>query len=96
MISGFDAAVRGMAVGDITTVRIAPEDAYGLRDPSLLVEVDKSQVPEGISVGDTLFTASGQQVVVAEIRDDVVVIDANHVLAGEFLTFEIELVGIAG
>jgi peptidylprolyl isomerase len=94
MIPGFDQAVRGMAVGDLKSVRIAAGDAYGERDDALLIEVGIDQVPEGAQVGDQLSTSDGQTVVVAEIDGDAVLIDANHPLAGQALTFEIELLSI--
>lgn len=95
MITGFDEAVRGMAVGDVKTVRIDPEDAYGPVDEANIVEVGLDQVPEGVQVGDELqdpFT--GRAVRVIAVDADSATIDLNHPLAGEALTFEIEMVGI--
>ena len=96
MIVGFDAAVQGMKLGEVKTVRLAPADAYGEKDPAATIEVGLADVPEGTAVGDALFAQTGQQFVVLEINDDVVVLDANHPLAGEHLTFEIEIVSIGG
>ena len=94
MIPGFDAAVRGMVVGEIKSVRLSPEDAYGERSDELIVEVPVANLPEGTEVGQTLFTNSGQSVVVVAIDGETATIDANPRLAGEFLTFEIEMVAI--
>ncbi len=94
MISGFDDAVRGMAVGELKTVRLAPADAYGERSEDLIIEIPSASLPEGTEVGQTLFTSSGQSVVVVSIDGDTARIDTNHRLAGEFLTFEIEIVAI--
>ena len=94
MISGFDAAVRGMAVGEIKTVRLTPAEAYGESDPAAFIEVALDQVPEGTQVGDQLIGPTGQTVVVTEINGNTVIIDTNHRLAGEHLTFEIEVVSI--
>ena len=95
MIAGFDAGVRGMAEGETKTIRIEPADAYGDYDPSLLVEVDISQVPEGVSAGDVLVDpTSGAPVPVVSVEGSVVTLDLNHQLAGEALTFEIEMVTI--
>ena len=94
MIVGFDEAVRGMKVGEVKTVRLEPAKAYGEKDPEALIEVPLEQVPEGTQAGDTLFSPQGQSVTVVEVNSGVVVIDANHRLAGEFLTFEIEIVAI--
>jgi peptidyl-prolyl isomerase F (cyclophilin D) len=95
MIPGFDAGVRGMSVGETKTIRIEPADAYGEIDPTLIVEVDLSQVPEGTTAGDTLVDpTTGSQVKVVSIEDEVVTLDLNARLAGEALTFEIEMVAI--
>jgi FKBP-type peptidyl-prolyl cis-trans isomerase 2 len=94
MIAGFDAAVRGMAVGETKTVRLEPGEAYGERSDEALIDVPIGQVPEGTSVGDQLFSSTGQTVTVVAVSADTVTIDANHPLAGESLTFEIEMVSI--
>lgn len=95
MIAGFDQGVRGMAVGEIKTVRIEPVDAYGEVDPALIIEVDISQVPEGTAAGDVLFNPNtGSPIPVISVEGDVVSLDTNHELAGETLTFEIEMVAI--
>ena len=96
MISGFDAAVRGMSVGEVKTVRLEPAEAYGERSDELIREVPLEQVPEGTQAGDELFTTDGRTVVVVEVvaDDGVVLIDFNHRLAGQALTFEIEMVSI--
>ena len=94
MIAGFDAAVMGMAVGESKTFRLSPAEAYGERSDDLIVEVGLDVVPEGTAAGQELVDGVGNRVVVVEVRDDVVVLDQNHPLAGEFLTFEIELIAI--
>jgi FKBP-type peptidyl-prolyl cis-trans isomerase 2 len=94
VISGFDDAVRGLAVGESVTVRIPPEDAYGPRVDEAIIEIPIDQAPEGLQVGDQVQLVSGGRATVLEVREDAVVIDANHPLAGQALTFEIELVSI--
>ncbi len=95
MISGFDQAVRGMTEGEVKTVRLEPADAYGEVDPELIIEVQTSQVPEGTQAGDVLFDPNtGRQVSVTSVEGDVVTLDLNHELAGQTLTFEIEMVTI--
>ena len=93
VIAGFDNAVRGLAVGDSVTVRMEPADAYGERDESMILEFPRSDAPEGLSVGDQV-AVSGRPATVLEVTDEIVRIDANHELAGQALTFEIELVSI--
>jgi FKBP-type peptidyl-prolyl cis-trans isomerase 2 len=94
VIAGFDDAVRGLAVGESRTVRIEPADAYGEHQPDLVIEVPASQAPPGLQPGDRVRMSSGQQAVVAEVTPERVKIDANHPLAGQALTFEIELVAV--
>jgi FKBP-type peptidyl-prolyl cis-trans isomerase 2 len=94
MISGFDNAVSGMAVGEKKTVRLEPDEAYGQRRDNLIFDVPLSQAPPGLSVGDSVTLSSGGQAVVLEITDEIVRVDANHRLAEQTLTFEIELVSI--
>jgi len=102
VIKGFDDGVTGMKVGDKKTINIKVEDAYGEINPDMLIEYPRSQFPEYIEMKEgtdlMMSSASGQQfqVKIAEIKDEVVVLDANHPLAGEELIFDIELVEIIG
>lgn len=94
MIAGFEAAVTGLEVGESTTVRLDPGQAYGEPMPELMIEVPAEHAPEGLSVGDMVMLGSGAQAVVVGLDADTVTIDANHPLAGEALTFHIELVSV--
>ncbi len=101
MIKGFDAALPGMSVGDKKTVNITAEDAYGERTDEAIIPFPKENVPPDMKLepGMTL-TLSNQDgypvpVVVTEVKEDVVMLDANHSLAGQELVFDIELVEIA-
>ena len=100
MIKGFDAAMPGMSLGEKKTINIAPQDAYGEKDPTAIIEFPKSNVPEDMKLEPgmqlTLSNQHGQPVpvVVVEVQDDVIILDANHFLAGQELVFDIELVEI--
>lgn len=100
MIKGFDAALPGMAVGEKKTVNIPAEDGYGERSDEAIIPFPKENVPEDMKLEPgmtlTLSNQYGQPVpvVVREIKDDVVILDANHFLAGQELIFDIELVEI--
>ncbi len=93
MISGFDAAVHGLKVGDSVTVRLEPAEAYGERDDDRILEFPIAQLPEGLTEGDDVIW-NGRPVVILEVTSEVFRIDTNHSLAGQALTFEIELISI--
>jgi FKBP-type peptidyl-prolyl cis-trans isomerase 2 len=100
MIKGFDDAVVGMQVGDRKTINIAPAEAYGEKRAEMIFEFPKSNFPAEISpeLGMQLMmnNGAGQQVPVTiiEILEEAVVLDANHMLAGQELVFDIEMVEI--
>jgi len=100
MIKGFDAAMPGMKVGEKKTINILPEDAYGVKDEQAIIEFPKENIPKEmkpeVGMQLQLRNENGQPfpVTIAEIKDDVIVLDANHSLAGKELVFDIELVEI--
>jgi FKBP-type peptidyl-prolyl cis-trans isomerase 2 len=94
VIAGFDDAVRGLKVGESRTVRIEPADAYGERSEENVVEVPYGPDQGDVSVGDEVFLNTGQPAIVLEVNDDTVVLDVDHSLAGEALTFSIEVLAI--
>jgi len=102
VIKGFDDGVTGMVVGDKKTINIPFVDAYGPKNPEMIIEMPKDRFPEDmeIEVGMPLGMSdpNGQQfqVTVVEIKDEAVLLDANHPLAGQDLTFDLELVEIVG
>ena len=97
LIPGFESGLIDMTIGENKTIDINPTDAYGEYNNELIVEVPKNNVPENVEVGMMLqtFGPMGPSIVkVLEIKDEVVVLDANHPLAGKKLTFELEVVGV--
>ena len=100
MIKGFDAAMPGMVIGEKKTISIAPEDGYGEKSADAIIEFPRENVPEDMKLEPgmslTLSNEAGQpvQVVVVEVKETVIVLDANHFLAGQELIFDIELVEI--
>lgn len=98
LIPGFENGIIDMAVGDKKTIEIEANDAYGPFLDERTFEIPLNQVPPGISVGEFLTgtgpDGSAIQVKVLEVKDDTVVLDANHPLAGKKLIFEIELLEI--
>lgn len=100
VIPGFDKAVAGMKVGDSKTVTIEPADAYGDKHEQLVQDVPKNALPAEIEpeVGMRLQSQSpdGQvlHLLVTAVADDAITVDGNHPLAGQALTFDIDLVEI--
>lgn len=97
LIKGFDDAVVGMKKGESKTVVIPPDEAYGPRHEDAMVEIPRDRIPEDLPLAEgvtlQLQDPNGRPVpaVVAEITDEVVKMDVNHVLAGETLTFDITI-----
>ena len=100
MIKGFDEAVNGMAISEKKTVTIPSAEAYGDRNDELIQTVPRTELPADMKpeAGQTLVATNdnGQQthVIVQEVTEEAITIDANHPLAGQDLIFEIELVEI--
>jgi FKBP-type peptidyl-prolyl cis-trans isomerase 2 len=91
VISGFDTAVRGALVGDTNTVRMEAADAYGEWSEENVLELPYDASQGELSVGDTVTINTGQPAEVLEVSATTVKLDVNHPLAGEALTFEIEV-----
>jgi peptidylprolyl isomerase len=102
MIKGFDDAMPGMTLGEKKSISIAPEDAYGPRSEDAIIQFPKEHVPSDMKIEAgmtlTLTNQMGQPVpvVVVEVQEEILVLDANHFLAGQTLIFDIELVEIEG
>ena len=101
LIKGFENELLGMAVNEKKVFTLEPEDAYGQRDENLTQSFARSEVPPemnpkiGMTVG--LYTPEGRQVParITDMDDEKLTLDLNHPLAGESLTFEIEIKGIS-
>ena len=95
VIPGFDAGVTGMVVGDKKTIVIPVDQAYGPKMDDRIMDFPRSQFPPDMipEVGMQLAMSngSGQQlpVRIIEVREEVVILDANHPLAGEALHLEL-------
>lgn len=97
LIKGFENGLIDMSEGQSKTIEIEHLDAYGPVNDLLITEIPKNQVPESVQVGEML-QGNGPQgpitVFIKEIKENSVVIDANHPLAGKKLIFDLELMNI--
>jgi len=100
IIPGLEAAIEGMAAGEAKTVTVPAADAYGPRRDDAVQLVPRESVPEDVplELGSQLQLRApdGQvlPVVVAEVTEEHVALDANHPLAGQDLTFAVEVVSV--
>jgi peptidylprolyl isomerase len=101
MIQGFENAVLGMALDERRTVEIQPQEAYGPYREEMTAVIDRAELPPDLEpkLGQRLEvqhdSGSRMLVTVAEVTEKTIRLDANHPLAGQTLTFEIELISIA-
>ena len=102
VIKGFDDGVTGMGVGEKKTINIPVEEAYGPRSEDMLIEFPKDRFPADMQIEEgmqlMMSNGAGQNipVVITELKENSVMLDANHPLAGEELIFDIELMEIVG
>ena len=101
IIPGLEKEMLGMKKGEKKTINIAAKDAYGEPRDDMVREVPKGPVPEGMKLekGAMLYlkTPEGQPfpAKVMEIKEETVVLDINHPLAGQDLTFDVEIIEVS-
>jgi FKBP-type peptidyl-prolyl cis-trans isomerase SlyD len=93
-----EAELEGKEAGFQTTLTLAPEDAFGPRDDSLVTTMPKKDFPPGVKVGGEIkgYDASGheQWFIVAKIKGDTVHLDGNHAYAGQTLKFALKVISV--
>jgi FKBP-type peptidyl-prolyl cis-trans isomerase SlyD len=100
IIPGLASELEGMKEGQEKTVEVSPEGAYGKEDPEAFKEISKSSLPEGLEPkAGMMLQMQGPEgqpvpVKVAEVKDEAVVLDLNHPLAGKTLNFDIEVISV--
>ena len=106
LAQAIEEALNGKDVGDGVRVTLPPEDAFGELDPELIITVPRAEIPSDVplSVGEYLPVSledppadlEDEEVEfrIVEVGEDEVVLDANHPLAGETVTFELEVVSV--
>ncbi|MEA3362886.1 MAG: peptidylprolyl isomerase [Thermodesulfobacteriota bacterium] len=100
VIKGFEAAVLGMSQGEMKTVIIEPDQAYGELNPALTEEINRADLPENLELteGGQLEVTQGDGslllLMIEKITEETVTLDSNHPLAGKALTFVIEMLEV--
>ncbi|HOO39682.1 MAG TPA: FKBP-type peptidyl-prolyl cis-trans isomerase [Deltaproteobacteria bacterium] len=100
VIPGFEEAAVGMGIGEKKSITIAPEEGYGEYNENLVIDMPAQYFPEDISPTEGLQLKIVDEneeevlVVVTEVNDEYIRLDANHPLAGKTLVFDIELLEI--
>lgn len=97
LIPGFERGLIDMSEGESKTISIPFLEAYGERRDELIAQVPKDRVPETVEEGQMLQTMTQQgpmNVIVKEVTEDYVVLDANHPLAGKDLIFDLEVISV--
>jgi FKBP-type peptidyl-prolyl cis-trans isomerase SlpA len=100
VIQGFEKGLMGMKVGEKKSFQVVPKEGYGDENPEAIHELSIDKLPPGVKPekGMTLY-AKGQDgqpmpVRITDIKDDVVVVNFNHPIAGKTLAFEVEIIDV--
>ena len=101
LIAGLDEAIIGLKKGDKQKIKVPPSKGFGERRENLLQEIPKSKFGEEIkaSKGEVVELrhddGKRQLVTIHDIKNDLIILDLNHPLAGETLTFDVEIVDVS-
>ena len=99
IIPGLEKALEGMTKGEHKTVTVPPEEAYGPVNPEAYYEIEKEKIPEGsLKTGAIIEGTDGTgrplRARISEIKDDTVILDFNHPLAGKTLYFDVTILDV--
>jgi len=100
LLPGLEDAMRGMVVNEERDITLRPEDAYGEWDEEALEEIGRTELPEDVELEEgmplevTDTEGETYEATVYEVRDESVVLDYNHPLAGETLNFHVKVIDV--
>jgi FKBP-type peptidyl-prolyl cis-trans isomerase SlyD len=98
ILPALEAKVIFMSPGDKTTIKLAADEAYGVTDKNLIVDVPRSELSHiEITEGAVLQMQMGEQTSIVQVKNvtaETVTLDGNHPLSGKDLEFDIEIVGV--
>jgi FKBP-type peptidyl-prolyl cis-trans isomerase SlyD len=95
LVPGLEAGLVGLQTGDQKEIVVPANLGFGEIDDELVMEIDRGEFPEQIAAGDEFIAESeeGEEVTmrVVEVRDDAVIVDANHPFAGQTLHYQVKV-----
>jgi len=97
LLPAFENELLGLTTGDKKTFELTSDDAYGPYRDDLRLTVPRTNVPQGVEVGQSLQGNFNNEMItfmVRQVNEDNVIVDANHPLAGKALIFDVEIVEI--
>jgi len=99
LIPGLEKQLTGLKAGDSKRIEVPPEEGYGKVDPERKQEIDKNKIPEGARKVGSKLTGQGpggQPIFaqVEEVKENTIVLDLNHPLAGKKLIFEVKVLKV--
>jgi len=100
VIPGFEEALMGMKAGEKKSFQVSPDKGYGQENPKGIQKVPRDKLPADVNpvVGMTLHAQmpNGQTIParIIEVKEDVIIVNLNHPLAGKILNFEVEVIEI--
>jgi FKBP-type peptidyl-prolyl cis-trans isomerase SlyD len=96
ILPGLERALEGLKQDQVIDVVIYPEEAYGHKEVSLIIQVSNEDLedPAAINEGEYIQLFDGTEAIVVEKNDDHIIVDANHPLAGQTLYYAVKIAGI--
>lgn len=100
IMPGFEENILGLKKGDKKSLTLEPDKGFGIRDPEAIVELPRKNLPPGDIEPGMIFGAPGPngeplKAVVEEVKEETVVLNFNHPLAGETVDLEFEIVDVS-
>ncbi len=100
LLKGLEKGMIGMQVGGMRSIEISPEQGFGLRNETLVMRLDRSKLPDNVMLEKgrvVQYRSETQEVVnllVLDIDDTTVTVDANHPFAGETVIYDVHLLSL--
>ncbi|MFO0662380.1 MAG: peptidylprolyl isomerase [Polyangiaceae bacterium] len=98
LVPGLEKGLLGLEKGVKKAIQVSPEEGFGLRDDDLIFEIDRTDLPETVRVGDTFYAedeeGNQESLEILEVHTAHVLVDANHALAGRTLRYEVHILDV--